>query len=80
MHQNQLRSSVVPRDEYDFLFEIRIDTVKFINAQRILCDVLPHVKYPNMLLNLFSHGIKVTYEYPRAPDLEDDQGMLKAHI
>ena len=41
-HNSQNRSSVPPRDEEDdFMFEIhpnRIDTVKFINAQRNLCD------------------------------------------
>ena len=42
-HNSQNRSSVPPRDdEDDFMFEIhpnRIDTVKFINAQRKLCEL-----------------------------------------
>ena len=81
-NQNQPRSSVPPRDEEDdFLFEIhpnRIDTVKFINAQRKLCDYVA-TRYPDVS-KLFSYGIETTYEYPEAPDLEDDQGKLKAHI
>ena len=50
-NQNQPRSSVPPRDEEDdFLFEIhpnRIDSVKFINAQRKLCDYVS-TRYPDV--------------------------------
>ena len=81
-NQNQPRSSVPPRDEEDdFLFEIhpnRIDTMKFINAQRKLCDYVA-TRYPDVS-KLFSYGIETTYEYPEAPDSEDDQGNLEAHI
>jgi hypothetical protein len=46
----------------------------------------PHVytmyvlcSYPDAS-KLISYGIETTYEYPEAPDLEDDPGKLKAHI
>ena len=81
-HNSQNRSSVPPRDdEDDFMFEIhpnRIDTVKFINAQRKLCDYVA-TRYADVS-KLFSYGIETTYEYPETPDFQDDPGKLKAHI
>ena len=63
------------------MFEIhpnRIDTVKFINAQRKLCDYVATC-YADVS-KLFSYGIETTYEYPETPDFQDYPGKLKAHI
>ena len=69
-HNSQNRSSVPPRDEEDdFMFEIhpnRIDTVKFINAQRKLCDKVA-TRYVDVS-KLFSYGIERTYKYPETLD------------
>ena len=76
-HNSQNRSFVPPRDdEDDFMFEIhpnRIDTVKFINAQRKLCDYV--ARYADVS-KLFSYDID---EYPETVDFQDDPGKLKAH-
>ena len=55
-----------------------IDTVKFINAQRKLCDYMA-TRYADVS-KLFSYGIETTYEYPETLDFQDEPGKLKAHI
>ena len=60
------------------MFEIRIDTLKFINAQRKQCDYV--TKRSADVSKLFSYGFETTYEYPETPDFQDDPGKLKGHI
>ena len=36
-------------------------------------------RYPDVS-KLLSYEIETIYEYPEAPDVEDDQGKLKANI
>ena len=61
-----------------YLRSIRTDTVKFINVQPKLCDYVATQCLD--VSKLFSYGVETTYDYPEAPDLEDDHWKTKAHL
>ena len=70
-----------PDDEENFMFDIypnRVETVKFVNAQRKLCDYVA-TRYPDVS-KIFSHGVVVSYDIPEAPEFqrgEDPNNFLR---
>jgi len=60
-----------PDDEENFMFDIyqnRVETVKFVAAQRKLCDY-ESTRYPDVS-KIFSHGVVTTYARPPKPAVE----------
>ena len=59
-----------PDDEDNFVFDIypnRVETVKFVVAQRKLCDYVA-TRFPDVS-KIFSHGIEVDHPRPQRPRL-----------